>query len=194
MSLLHPETNPTDHLSQIQFLISIREWSWFTSLCFCPTAEGHTNERTAGYQSSPLISHWTCGPPTRQERHLGFVSLIRDGAEPEVSFSWDCRLMCVCVCVWVGVLNLSINYILSASCQDAGWTAAAAGKAFSSRQRPIKCCYCSHICRQSPQGECLFPVCSLELFLLQPFSFCRHIWMYFLSAANALFIFVGASE
>lgn len=70
--------------------------------------------------------------------------------------------------VCVGVLNLSFNYILSASCQDTGWTtttaAAAAGEAFNSRQRPVKCCYCSHICRQSPQGECLFPVCLSELF------------------------------
>ena len=68
--------------------------------------------------------------------------------------------------VCVGAVNISVIEILSASSQDAGRTAAAAGEALSSRQWLIKCCHSCHICRQSPQGERLLHVCSSEVVLL----------------------------
>lgn len=63
-------------------------------------AEGHTNEGTAGYQSSPSVSYRACGAPTRQERHLSFISPARDGAEPEVSVLQDCRTPCCLHCTY----------------------------------------------------------------------------------------------
>lgn len=65
-------------------------------ICFSPlhSAEGHTNERTAGYESSPSVSYRACAAPTRQERHISFICPAGDGAESEVCVSWHCTPTC----------------------------------------------------------------------------------------------------
>lgn len=144
-------------------------WCWNVLLY---TAEGHSNEGPAGYESPPYVSLGACATPARQERHVCVIGPARDGAESEVSVPRARTPRHVYI--WLALLGLDL--VLPASCQDAGGAAAAAGEALSRGQWPLHHRHSSHICRQPPQGEHLTCVCgSEERAQLQSCSFCRHV-------------------
>lgn len=193
MSLLHPENNPTDYLSQIQFLISIREWSifyipWFLSHsrrahqwkdCRLPVLSPHIPLKLwpphKARKAPRLCQPYWRWSRTRSESLMGLQTNM-------------CALE-----FWISVLTtFCLLHVRTLDEQQQ-----------QQQQQQVKPSTAvsdlSNVATaptyvDSPRKVSVCSLCVYQnYFLLQQFSFCRHIWMYFLSAVNAWFIFVGAS-